>query len=364
MADKYLPLYLIDINDQIEAEIKRNDIDRLRDYGFTIANEEEYIKMLLELYFGHYPDMGKLLTCLMDMYGEMLKAMNLLNKTNVNNPHVILAELYDIILRPYILHNWKRNKQVYKIDGDFAQALLKTENICLSRDTFNHLPCKHFYVDVSEYIQFRPIQGIFVDIFNMQEEFAVCIYMVSNEAFWSNYDFIGFNEKGEAKINIEDFARNGLFDEFKYCDYDTHLKGKSVEKNINGLKPKEVAFFVYQLITYMTSHEPQVEESPLTKSTYRPPKQGATIKNKFSEIQMYDVGVRFGRAFKAQKKKYNCDTILTHHMAKARKSPIPHFRSAHWQTYWTGKGRTTPIVKWKEPTFVNGEAQDVVIHKV
>lgn len=31
----------------------------------------------------------------------------------------------------------------------------------------------------------------------------------------------------------------------------------------------------------------------------------------------------------------------------------PHIRSAHWHTYWTGKGKTIPKLKWIAPIFVN-----------
>lgn len=33
----------------------------------------------------------------------------------------------------------------------------------------------------------------------------------------------------------------------------------------------------------------------------------------------------------------------------------PHIRSGHWQTYWTGKGRTVPVQKFVKECFVNCE---------
>ena len=48
-----------------------------------------------------------------------------------------------------------------------------------------------------------------------------------------------------------------------------------------------------------------------------------------------------------------------------RRSPIPHFRCAHWHGFWVGKGRTEYAVKWMEPVYVGGEnTKDVVIHRV
>jgi len=30
----------------------------------------------------------------------------------------------------------------------------------------------------------------------------------------------------------------------------------------------------------------------------------------------------------------------------------PHIRRAHWHTYWTGKGRTVPVLRWLHPILV------------
>ena len=36
----------------------------------------------------------------------------------------------------------------------------------------------------------------------------------------------------------------------------------------------------------------------------------------------------------------------------------PHIRRAHWHTFWTGAGRTTPIVRWLHPILVHPEDQE------
>ena len=41
-----------------------------------------------------------------------------------------------------------------------------------------------------------------------------------------------------------------------------------------------------------------IKESPVTKYTYKP---STTIKNKFSEVMMMDVGVRYGAAIRVAK---------------------------------------------------------------
>lgn len=365
MAEKYLPLKIIDIEDYTIKNTK-NDLDILRKFGYPIEDENEYIKELLSLYFSRNKNTEKLLSALIFAYDEMLKSMGLYNEKFLKDPRTMLANLYDIILKPHILTNyWKKNKQVYKPDGDFCEALLKTENLVLTKEMFEHLPCQYFYVDVSNYERFLPIKGLFVNIIDIDGGKAIVVYQISEDSFWSIYEFFDFSMLDKVDINAKDYIGycNGT-NEYSYADFNVLFNSKRVEKQgENGISPKECAFFVYQLMTYMTSHEPQIEENSITKTTYRKPKEGSAIKNKYSELQMWDVGIRFGQSFKEKKRKYNCNVIMTsHEERKARKSPVPHFRSAHWQRYWIGKGRVTPIVKWKEPTFVGGESKDIVIH--
>ena len=59
---------------------------------------------------------------------------------------------------------------------------------------------------------------------------------------------------------------------------------------------------VVQILNYLSSVQPDIEENPQTKKTYRKPAPHTEPKNKYSEIQKWDVGVRFGAAFRAWKK--------------------------------------------------------------
>ena len=365
MAGKYLPLEIMDCVDEIESQDIFSYVDLLSNQGFNIKNEEEYIDKLLRLHFARLEkyEAKRLVTSLMTLYGEALEQMGVL-KVGWEDKGIqyVLVELYDIILRPYIMHHWKRNKQVYKPDKDFSMALLKTENLSITKEVFDHLPCKHFYIDVSDCNLFCPIEGVFVDLFEIDNGYSCVIHQCSKEAFWSSYDFIDFDLSKQKEFKVEDYTKNNT--EYSFCETDKNLSNKETIVKENGLNRDEASFFVYQLITYLSSHEPQFEESSITKSTYRPPKTG-NIKNKFSEIQMHDIGIKFGKSFREQKRKYKCNTILTKHLEYKRKSPIPHFRSAHWQRYWVGKGRTKQITKWIEPIFVGGgESSDVTIHKM
>lgn len=385
MADKYLPLRKMD---ELQENIYLLDyiIDKLVLNGFPKVNQNEFIEIMLKLYMLELDEetYNKYIRIIFLSYGDAFQSFGFLEKSFIEHPQNMMAEILDCLVEPYFLNIWRKNKQVYKPDTEFCNALLKTENLKISKEMLMHLPCKHFYIDLSECDLFAPIKGIFVNVFILDncDKVAIDTFLMDKDlATYSSYDILDF--KNEKEIEISQRYYNSLSKNDRNSgDYITTdfrevasnqdclfiekiIENKSNNFENSNLNRFEASFFIYQLLTYMVSHEPQIEENPITKSTYRPTKPGTTIKNKFSEIQIHDVGIRFGKSFREQKKKNHCSTIMTRHLEQTRKSPIPHFRCAHWQGYWVGRGRTEHIVKWIEPIFVGGvESNDIVIHKM
>lgn len=383
MAVNYLPLRKMEELEEC-IDILDKNIEILYRYNFPkVKNYDEYIELIMKLYMHELDENSfyRIMKSIIVAHGQTLEEFGVVDNSDTSNSLVKINEILDYIFMPYALNIWRINKQVYKPDGDFCNALLKTENLTLTKDMLIHLPCKHFYIDLSDCDIFLPIKGIFVNVFIYEDcnKIALSSFLLDNDLVtWSSYDVLNFDEEKEIKISQKYMVElsNGANGDYIQSDFrllnetsDCVFVEQIIENKSNNqegqLNRYETSFFVYQLLTYMVSHEPQIEENSITKSTYRPPKNQNVIKNKFSEIQMHDIGVRFGKKFKEQKKKYKCNTFLTKHLEHQRKSPIPHFRCAHWQGYWVGRGRTEHIVKWIEPTFVGGEdSNDVVIHKI
>ena len=130
----------------------------------------------------------------------------------------------------------------------------------------------------------------------------------------------------------------------------------------------EIVTAILQILQFLHADIEDITESNITKSTYRP---SATIKNKFSEIRMWDVGVRYGKAIKFAKKqveqamKEESEETSDNKERKARKPVRPHIRSAHWQRYHVGEGRKQIKINWIPPVYVCGGREiAVTIHKV
>lgn len=101
------------------------------------------------------------------------------------------------------------------------------------------------------------------------------------------------------------FELGNVSDQLGFCNlsdtkeeiYLSNGEEKKITSNIRGLMT-----MVVQILNYLSSVQPDIEENPQTKKTYRKPAPHTEPKNKYSEIQKWDVGVRFGAAFRAWKK--------------------------------------------------------------
>ena len=136
---------------------------------------------------------------------------------------------------------------------------------------------------------------------------------------------------------------------------------KPDDKDPNDPEWNDFCMFLINAVLYLCASNAEVEESEITKKTYRPPK---TIKNKFSEIRAWHVGVRYGETIRMTRKKADRDVTdrVTHPGAGTSKRP--HMRRGHWHHYRTGKGRTNLILKWIPPILVGTGEITVVKHQV
>lgn len=333
--------------------------------GIAPLNDDENFKKFLRssnfmnpLYKGKYRNTNDYIR------KNLYSIINLIGctKEDVESGKVnLFSEWSDIIYMPYLYDEWRRNKQVYKIDKDMANALYTTKGIEFYRKDLLHLPCNTFYIDLSDCIQFDPIVGTFVNISVYENEMSIYYSMIRKDLVAFSWEcYAEFSPDGKIEWQNSNNDSLNISYEYDFC---------GSNKKISVLPRKEVAGLAAQIICYIVSKEPDIKESPITKSTYKPTKNNI-IKDKFSEIQMHDVGIRFGNSIRKKHSKSMYDktvlkTISGTKYDSQRKPPVPHYRSAHWQRYHVGKGRKETINLWIAPVFVGyKEAKDVVIHSL
>lgn len=342
-----------------------------RENFFRYSNPIQYGMYPINLYDRMDQHIAANLDALLKCYGY---DMSVLNDPKFN----IQSELRDYFVGPILWNDWSAFKQVYKPDMYFADALLNTENFQLSKSMIEHLPCNTFYIDVSDCKQFGNVCGILVYVFIKGNNCKITMELVAkNLVFYSCYVHGNFNEQGIIDLVTKVVDSENL-PGYRIMSPTTlkTIKNNTLPKELFLLNREEIYTFALQMISYLSLEKPQITESDLTKDTYRYRNEGSPIRNKWSEVTISDVGVRYGNTIRtklsqeeiaetvsdASETNVEVDTLEVN---PTRKSPTPHFRSAHWHRYWVGEGRKELRVNWIEPTFVGSNPHsDVVIHKV
>lgn len=331
---------------------------------------------------------------------------------DIKNSKTLIADAMDMVMFPFVLDVWAHNKQAYKPDEYFVKALLNTKNFTLTRQEIEHLPTNTFFIDLSDVKYTKPYEGafvniipdkgqrVFINVFLMMAEIGKHKKQKGDSVQYSHYFMAEYDDDGtisefinkllKEKDAIESTAKANPMQaqtvinisddgDIIYDDCPNYAKSARFSR-------MDMVVFVLQLLCYLSSVEPDIEESPITRKIYRKPV--GEPKDRFSEVQQHDVGVRYGDSIRAllgkqeeegkkhrgRRKDGKADAadMKAEKAQKDRKRPIPHFRKAHWQRYWVGEGRKQQVTKWIKPIFVGfgkrdeniSNGTDVVIHRV
>ena len=288
----------------------------------------------------------------------------MLNHTLLNNKKAKLAafsgmddavsfdaktEWKDMFGMEYTILQWAFHKQVYKFDKDFFYELINTEGIVIPQWFMEYIPFPDVFIDLSDIDDLSPIKGAFVHRIKKHDGNQLVVYMVTeDQTFFSFYSDFAY-ENGYYKLP-EQMVPNTKFIARSYDENSSNMQLRYLENDCRTVVCKAII----QIMLYLSSEKKDVLESPITKRTY---KKSNIISDKFSEVQMWDVGVRFGQAIRVEKSKHDAavhEESEEVQSAKIRKQPRPHLRGAHWQRYHVGPGRKEVRVNWIPPTFVGG----------
>lgn len=362
---EYLPLRFVNSNKEYPPGEAFSSITAMLSDFCALPDdlkESEYVSFLSSSdflspsYSGKFLDMNRLLINNADVVRGHLGVAALTGN--------IFTEMKDVYLFPVLLDRWVRYKQVYRIDKDFADALLSTDNVTLSKEMIRRVPYKNFYIDLEKCERFAPIKGLFVHVANVTEEIAeFAVYLLSDDLlFFSQYITGHFDDNG---IMSDDASYYGGYIPYRVASGEDINGGSLKDMQIGR---QRISFFALQLISYLTSKEPDTEPD-LSTNGAKPVLPGTHIRNKFSEVTRHEVGVRVGNrirvavnAMSESKARVHLEGATKHGTPK-----IPHVRAAHWSHYWTGKGRKVYETRWIEPCFINCGAEEsvkVTLHDV
>ena len=289
---------------------------------------------------------------------------------------------------------WNQFKMIYTLDSELAEALSKTKNLSFTKEIFERIPYKGFYINLTLLPEYEA-EGCLVIISknrNSHDMQLVDIQLVGGENIEEGdgtYEFLVFvSSNGEARIEKTNrtvtegvfFDDNkGLFNISTDDFIEATVKGEQalLKKTRAGyaINPENPYLFlpirkkmisleilVLQFLMYISSEHPDIEMSKATKHHQNRNRRLNKNVPEHSEPEEWNVGIRYGNKIRLYKKEYsNIEDESEKEEHGHHKPPRPHTRRAHWQYYWTGEGRTVQKHVWVEPTIVNGMKEDIPI---
>lgn len=272
-----------------------------------------------------------------------------------------------------MLSVFEKSKQVYSVDATIADAFYQMKEVLFDVTKLqeklesNAIP-QTFAIDLTGY-EGTKYHTAFVRLMPMEDYKSERIdgVMVAT---------VLVSDTRKTKMAIETITavedENGILQPVS-IKKEKYAKPEELDKYSNTIvHSNDNLFFVDALLSYMLSKEPDAKESDFSKQYHKELSDSSRVKNKPTEIKNIEVGYKVGSTLRLNIK--NQKEALRKQaeregwvLAYKRKSPIPHMRAAHYQTYHTGPGRIYTEVKWIEPTLVGfsvGEKEFLVPEKL
>lgn len=126
----------------------------------------------------------------------------------------------------------------------------------------------------------------------------------------------------------------------------------------------------FNSLLYVCTEQPDIEEyQPGRPRTGKPAKSRERRRPRPDDIDMVvKLGFRMGPALHAARARWESQQQATGASGTRKR---PHQKRGHYRTYWTGVGRTLPVMRWIDPFWVNedllgtdDEPRDVVVRRV
>lgn len=263
----------------------------------------------------------------------------------------------------FALAPWRLSKEVYVIDEDLKDLLFEQDGeLDVPDEILLQLPYPCFYVELpNTYYRADKIHGFFVtleyDVTNGDKELKP-VFLTDDGDVFSYSIHIGAKTIEESVDMLDKQA-------LENTNGDKELKRLALRAMQDSAETKIFLKQILQVILYILAQNaeitPSSEQSFITK-------RGKTVKDKYSEIRKWDVGIRVGAAIRQQKAKEQ--SKKKEYKESEHQSPRPHMRRGHWHHFWTGP-KAQPeerklILKWLSPMAIaaNPEDMPITFHEV
>lgn len=259
------------------------------------------------------------------------------------------------------LFPWRIHKQIYSFDKDMEELLIKQSlaDLIIPIDILSNLPYPCIYIKTNT---IKGVDGFFCyfesDIDNGNLEFR---FLVSYSDVLIPY-IVHIKDGWTIKNGVEETAR---------------ISNENLKKrNLKCSLAKQKEFFnetlrvtcqLFQLVLYICAENKEIEENPAQKKITKKPTNPKYIKDKFREVQKWDLGTQTGMIVRKMQKKGTVKPdreIDENYIPREGAAKRPHSRRGHWHHFWTGKRNTEErklVLRWVAPTFIHKEIETEIV---
>lgn len=345
-------------NSDVNEEVNQKCLSLLETFMQEDNNWDEFLHDYI-FYLDRIYRIGKLPKVIVHKWQEL---PSMLSKASGVIYSDTLGDMFNHIIMSNTVNEWKYTKYAYRVDsylGEMLAGMTPCREVPL-KDLVK-IPTRCFYIDVSSFgskVICEDLEGVFVlsEIYN--NSFLLCFISLvrgTNGRLIPIYTKLALNLDDDDTIDNTFVVMDTLLNSFTITSED----GKT-----RNYKEKTMVNFYINFLLYLTASNKDVEREVIGKKreiSSKPKEMQNKTKNKYKEIQMYNVGYRI---VKESKNKFYSKS---NNSGKTGGKKSPHFRSAHWHHYWVGSGDNKELkIKWVEGTFVNGKKEDgiVVVHDI
>ena len=309
---------------------------------------------------------------------------------------------------------WNRYRRVYEINGDWYNAMQKTEQVDVDIDftKLNRLPFDSFYIDLTgvelpRTNHYEKVIGILVNQLGTDRVHIVIVdadnsqynpiksytegryvdlgierYIVTEQEYKKRAGYI--KQAGGTSYKLKDHFPQSWqkidMQKVRFVDimiergakkskvYGWGIKSSNVVEAVDTRSAvfEELLKFTLQFMYFLHSKTEDIQERKASvKSVEKQEKQGRPERR---EIGVWQVGERYGKRYKSQQRRERLygegieqvSSKSTVGEEKTRKRPRAYIRQAHWHNYWCGKGEQKYLEPyWIAPVYCNGAFEDI-----
>ncbi len=258
-----------------------------------------------------------------------------------------------------IVASWRVSKQVYHFEQELEKLLYSQaeDKILLPVDILKNMPYPCGYFETPNLLG-EQFHGFFV-CFDMENKMELMKFMILNN-----------NGESVNICSIELLTGHTL----KEC-VESPLKLQYSKQDVTTEADKYIGLVekMLQLVLYVCAVNADIQQAEPTKKTVKP-KSIADIKDKYKEVNRWNVGNHIVKKIRNLNKKCNSykninetegnnpsrninETENNEKKLQKQHHITPHVRRGHWQSYWIGKRDGSEerklVLRWKHFIYVN-----------